>query len=487
VLVQIDGLSREHLHQALQQGLMPNLKERLDSGQMVESAFRPGVPTQTGVVIAGMLYGRSVLPSNQWLDKATGQVPNVTGSRNSDLVEDSFLRSGARGLLEGGSAYLSPLSGHADRECFTLNELARVRRAGGRKAVLREVARDWAHLAWSLAVHPGQAVKTAVHWAADFGRGILARKGGQSLWKDRLKPAFWSATQNVWMTDASVRAMTRRMAQGDPVLFIDMPAYDDRSHAEGPEAALGALKNVDRGLGVLLQAASRGRRLYNVVLYSDHGSSESVSFQQLYGKTLAEYVASLLPPGGGSPGAAAGWPSPDPRLGWVDFGPGAHLYFRFSDQPLDGSQVEARYPGLTGRLVSHPAIAFAVTREGSATHIVGKQGEVWVQAGQVRVVGQNPLAAFGDEHITVHQIHDQAHRAGAGDVMVYGGFVGGKLVSFALHPQKGTHGGIGNTQDEAFLIQPAGLGIDTRQVDQAAEVYPQLAAILPPDAPAHQP
>ncbi|MBM3465656.1 MAG: hypothetical protein FJX76_26495, partial [Armatimonadetes bacterium] len=357
------------------------------------------------------------------------------------------------------------------------------------------------HLAWHLAIHPFQAARTLGRFASEFVRGVHQRKRDdipQDFTHGRLKPALWSALQNVVLTDAAVRAMTARMAKGDPAVFADLPGFDDISHALGPDRAMRSLKAIDRNLGILMKAAAHGDRKYNLVIYGDHGQTANVRFSEQYGQSLGQYVLSLMP-GASAPAAHPVEAEPnlphvhladtdgDSRMTMLDFGTGAHLYFHFTDEAANGADVEAVYPGVLGKIAAHPGVGFIVTRDGDATEILGKQGRVRVQGGQVQVQGVNPLVQYGHENVTVWQLHDQAHRHGAGDVMAFGGFVGDKIVNFALHPQLGTHGGLGNTQDVAFLIQPAGMGLDMRNVDQSSELYDQLRAHLPSDSPAALP
>lgn len=506
VLVQVDGLSRKHLQQALDRGLMPNLEQALESGRFELDEFRSGVPSHTGVVEAGVLYGRSTLPSNQWLEKATGEIPNVTGSHSSDLIEESFLAGGARGLIEGGSAYLTPLGGNADRSSFALSDIARARRNGGLGEMVSYVAGSFRELAWRLALHPGEAARSVGRFAVDFVRGVFERKRDdvpQSFVGDRLRPALWSALQNGILTDGSVLAMTQRMKKGDPAIFIDLPGFDDIGHALGPNRAMHTLGDIDRNIGRLMNAAERSDRPYNLVFYSDHGQTECVGFSQLYGQTLGAWVLSLLPPapvGRATATAEPHEPEPAPlphvhpaevegdaRMTALDFGTGAHLYFHLSNDPLDGKALEQAYPGLVDKIAAHPGVGFVATRDGAATDIVGPRGRVRVDGDSVTVSGENPLVAFGSESITARQIHDQAHRHGAGDIMVFGALRGEQAVNFSLHPQGGTHGGIGNGQDVAFVIQPAGFGLEMDSVTQASGLYTQLRSRLPSDSPAALP
>ncbi|MBZ0252482.1 MAG: alkaline phosphatase family protein, partial [Candidatus Methylomirabilis sp.] len=265
----------------------------------------------------------------------------------------------------------------------------------------------------------------------------------------------------VFFSDAATRGLTRRMADGDPALYVDFPAFDEMSHEYGPgPEAFGALKDVDRNLEILLDAADHDQRPYNVVILSDHGQTGGVHFQDLYGRNLRDHVQSLLPTG-------------SPEVVSQDFGSAAHLYLGMGPQAADRSAIRRRYPALLQQLRTHPGIAFTVTRQGSSTLIEGPAGAVIVTARRTRVVGTDPLAPFGGDP---REIHHLAHREGAGDVMVFGREVNGRLVDFSVLPFRGLHGGFGQGQDVPFVIHPAGMPLE---VERTADLYGQLARQRP--------
>lgn len=175
VVVQVDGLSHRDLQKALSRGLMPHLKERLDAGELTADTYHCGLPSQTCVSQGGFLFGRSDLPSNQWFDKASGEWINSMGLKDGADVEDA-LNQGGRGLISGGSAYLSPLGGGAKHHAIVISNLSRVKRDGGEKKLLLEFAREWGHLSWSLAVHPVQAARTGTHFVRKVGQEMVRRR-----------------------------------------------------------------------------------------------------------------------------------------------------------------------------------------------------------------------------------------------------------------------------------------------------------------------
>lgn len=474
LIVQVDGLGHAQLQEALDAGLMPNLKKRLEAGELEGGGYRSGLPSQTACAQAGLFYGAE-MPANQWFDKSLGRIVNSMGTADTDQVE-AELGKGRDGLLQGGTVYLSPFEGEADRSVITLGELARAKERGGTRAMLGTLARDFAHLGWSLAVHPLQAVRTGVDFAVFAVREAWRRRQNdipRDGLKEKVVPPLWNAMNTVFFSDGAARGLTRRMAQADPVLYVDFPAFDEASHAYGPgKYAFESLKAVDRNLEVLLDAAEERKRPYHVVVLSDHGQVRGTHFHDLYGRTLTEHVQSLLPPG---------LPTPPDRPAVVsqDFGSGAHVYLNFSSASVERSELLRRAPGVLPGLRSHPGVACVVTREGAATVIEGKSGTVRVEGGRIRTIGTSPLAAFGDPAVLAREVHDAAHRQHAGDVIVFGERVDGTLVDFSTLPFRGLHGGMGEGQDQPFLLHSPGLPLDPSQIKDSAELFGLLEPHVP--------
>ncbi|MHB8614076.1 MAG: hypothetical protein ACYDAL_16890, partial [Candidatus Dormibacteraceae bacterium] len=63
----------------------------------------------------------------------------------------------------------------------------------------------------------------------------------------------------------------------------------------------------------------------------------------------------------------------------------------------------------------------------------------------------------------------------AGDLIVFGSFVGGKQVNF--ENQAGGHGSIGGEQLHPFLLAKSEWGLDTTQVRGAHELHPILSSL----------
>ncbi len=472
LLLQVDGLSHEHLQQALDQGLMPNLKARLEEGSLISAPWHCGLPSQTVVVQGGVLYGKSELPGNQWLDKLDGKVVNAVSLEDADQVDQRLGRDDT-GLVQGGASYLTPMGGQARESFFAISEYARLKEAKGTGAALKEMAGDLARLSGRLLQHPFQAALTLGRFAHQAFTGFRMRQQedlpARGL-KERLQAPLESAFTDVYLAEAAARHMAHGISQGQPVLYVDFANFDGMSHTFGPgPAAFDSLREVDRNLGTLFQAVDRAERPYQVCVFSDHGSARGIPFTERYGQSLEQFVRSLLPAG--------------EEVKALDFGSAAHVYFPGRAGSLERDQLPAQ--ALDG-LRQHEAVAFTVTRQDGSTLVEGRDGRVTVRGDRILVEGRNPLSGFGtDQDLLARQMHDLAFRQDAGDLIVFGARMGDALISFNVTGDRGLHGGIGLNQDEPFVAWSPDLNLKPEAMEQASDLHGQLSPALPrPDGPA---
>src|SRR5207244_2226900 len=88
-------------------------------------------------------------------------------------------------------------------------------------------------------------------------------------------------------------AVQKAMREGYSPIYAGFYAYDETSHAFGPQdpSALRVLKHVDHTIEKV--AAARGGR-YELVILSDHGHVDTVPFAKAAGRAFGEVLAGLL-------------------------------------------------------------------------------------------------------------------------------------------------------------------------------------------------
>jgi hypothetical protein len=150
----------------------------------------------------------------------------------------------------------------------------------------------------------------------------------------------------------------------------------------------------------------------------------------------------------------------------------ANVYFDIDSGHVSLEALEDEYPGLVGRVASHPGIGFLVGRRGDGAALaLGVDGRRDLVSGQV--AGDDPLAPYGDPAKHASQLRRLADFPHAGDLVVVSTvYEDGSVAAF--EELVGSHGGLGGLQTEAVMVHPTGL--DLPATTNAADVFGVLDA-----------
>ncbi len=261
------------------------------------------------------------------------------------------------------------------------------------------------------------------------------------------------------------------MKKGSPAIFIDIASYDGTAHAYGPFSpqAAKALSHVDRNVGAIMDQAKKSG--YEVVFLSDHGQTNSVTFESQYGQSAGQWVQSLARQSVPGEKVAEG------LSGALD-----NIYFTSTKHQLQLDEVQQRYPGMLDKLVAHPAVDMVVTRQGNATWVFGQGGHVRIQGDQVQIFGRDILAGRqASENTIADQLNHLGQMPNSGDVILLGKYLGDQR-SLSFETQPGGHGGLGGNQNESIFITEPGRAIDTSRISNSSQMYGVLRSMLPAEA-----
>jgi uncharacterized membrane protein YvlD (DUF360 family) len=292
LILQVDGLAYRNLLAVLQAGRMPTLSAMLARGTHQLHRWYCGLPSNTPAVPAGFFYGnRYDVAGYRWYDR-DAQAFRVVKNPDDTRALEERVSVASEGLLAGGSAINTLLSGGAQKRLLTVAAMGASRRDArrGERADLN---------LFLLSPHAyTKAVLTAI-WdsLAGFalGMGPLVRRGRPCLRHHPLRMAQ-SAAINGFLRSISFHLMKQDIVRGLPVIYSNYVGYDDVAHMTDPEspAAKGALAAFDRNLHQLRRFARRERALaYEIMVLADHGQTASMPFRLLYGKTLGMLLAEL--------------------------------------------------------------------------------------------------------------------------------------------------------------------------------------------------
>jgi hypothetical protein len=520
IVVQIDGLSYEHLIQAVAAGHMPYLGRLLASRRLVVSSWRCGVPSTTPAVQAGIMFGnRFDIPGFRWYEKDRRQ---GIESKLPDSLRTMRARvsPGHPGILRGGSCYVSMFDGDAEVALFTLSTLHRQR-------FFESVRGMGLFLLFLLSPFRMLRVSwlTTIGYLSKLSRRLvaLARPSVENPF-DVFSP-FLQALSETLFTEVQTFGVMLDIYRRAPAIYANYTTYDDVIHKAGldHQAAFRTLHDIDKRIRQINRMRARYRkRQYDLYVISDHGNTPAVPFSWLNGASLAQYIAAEVgqePPVDERVGSREHWVDKAhyladelrgleesdslPRLRrtlaavrrYVDrrltdvpeldynlarqqdvvvsaSGPLAHLYFNVSPRPLDIAEVLILYPYLLDALLATPGIGAVAGRAGSQTLVLGRRGgAVAIGGEEERGEGVHPLAQFGDVAYAAAQLHYLTHFPHSGDLIVLGAMeVDGQVVAF--EEQVATHGGLGGPQVRPFIARPPECPLTPETVDDAMDLYP---------------
>jgi hypothetical protein len=520
IVVQIDGLSHEHLIQAVAAGHMPYLGRLLASRRLVVSPWRCGIPSTTPAVQAGIMFGnRFDIPGFRWYEKDRGQ------SIESKLPDSLWtmrarVSPGHPGILRGGSCYVSMFDGDADLALFTLSALHRQRffeSARGMGLFLLFLLSPFRIVRVSWLVMRGYLSKLSRRLVA------LARPRVENPF-DVFSP-FLQALSETLFTEVQTFGVMLDIYRRAPAIYANYTIYDDVIHKAGLEhkAAFQTLRDIDKRIRQIDRMRARYRkRQYDLYVISDHGNTPSVPFSWLNGTGLAGLIAAEI----GQELAVD--ERADARVHWVDkahylvdelqgleesssrprlrralaairryvdrrvldrykpdynlarqqdvvvsaSGPLAHVYFNVSSRPLDLIEVAILYPHLLDVLLAAPGVGALVGRAEGRTLVLGSEGgSLVIEDDGERVEEPHPLVQFGDAAYAADQLHYLAHFPHSGDLLVLGAMRSdGQVVAF--EEQVAAHGGLGGPQVHPFIARPPECPLTPEAVDDAVELYP---------------
>ncbi len=528
IIIQIDGLSHDHLTQAIDAGYMPHLAHLLDEGLLSLTDWRCGLPSTTPAVQAGIMFGnRFDIPGFRWYEKEHRQGISCKRPDQMQLIR-ARISQGQRGILEGGSCYVSLFDGDADLALFTLSTLNSQR--------FFESVRGMG-LLFLFLLSPFRVLRMigiiVVNYLTGLGRRLIALVRPSILNPFDVISPLLHAISAALLTEAQTFGVLLDIYRCAPAIYANYNSYDEAAHNMGPDhrAAFRVLRGVDRRIQQIDHMRARhGRREYDLYILSDHGNSPSRPFQWHMGVPLDQYITTHIgdeiplnhttdtpPPSdmhsqdkkryllqelesleqSASPQlkriltairthATHQMPmdhiltyDPEQQQDVITAasGPLAHIYFNTTSRPLDLIEVTLLYPRLVDALLATPGIGVISGRSGEQTILLGQNGGVMIAGMEhVLVTPPHPLEPLGEVEYGTRQLHRLAHFPHAGDLIVLGAAESnGTIVGF--EEQVATHGGLGGAQMRPFIAWPPERPLTSEFLHDAQDLYTYFAQL----------
>lgn len=490
IFMEIDGLSKNILLEAVERGDMPTLKRWIDDGSHTVSGWETDLSSQTSASQAGILHGNnSDIVAFRWVEKENdNRFMKSTGLNDAPIVEERI--SNGQGLLSVNGASRSNLfSGDAKDVIFTFSQL---------KDTKKFYNKAWEYV-FSNSSNFSRIV-SLVFWDAflDYSSQIThsLRNIRPRIFRGWFYP-FVRAGANVFLREITTMAIIGDVLNGEiDVNYVTYLGYDEIAHHSGTrdEDAFNALRNLDRQFHRVEMASHLAHRDYKLVVHSDHGQTNGATFKQRYGETLKDLVNKLLPdarifadmsPSTGDHFTEAftapanrvkgvldntekevteqvkkyttpkkqdkGGEKESPNVMVLASGNMGLVYLTEHTNRLTYEEINHLYPELIPGMSQHEGIGFILVESQQGPLVIGKEGTYRLKDDAVK--GVNPLADFGP-HAADHLRRTNGFKY-TPDIMAISMYDPDKNEVAAFEELVGSHGGLGGEQSYPFILHPS--------------------------------
>ncbi len=469
VMIQVDGLSRSQLEQALKRNELPILKRLLERERFQLHSLYSGLPSTTPAVQAEIFYGaKTAVPAFSFMDRESGAIVKMIEPKTAARIERQLALCGTA-LLEGGSGYSNVFTGGAAESHFCPASL-------GWGEVLRG-ANPFVVMLFLL-LNAYSFVRTAALMAVETALAVGDCVFGLFQGRDVFKEIAFIPTRVaicILLRELVTIGAKIDIARGLPIIHVNYLGYDEQAHRRGPSSRFAhwTLKGIDDAIGRVWRAATNSaRRDYDLWIYSDHGQEETRPYPVVHGLSIEEAVIEVFedvkrtprpgrpePPHGTQLQRArllggrrvqkllpAYHEAPSPPIGEgvkvVAMGPIGLVY---ADRAFSDGERDRLVQGLIDRLRVPMVLA---QDQGGVVRAWCSSGRFMLPQQAAEILGtDHPFAAEA-----VADLITLCRHPSAGDFVLCGWRAGEQPLSFPI--ENGAHGGPGPEETHGFTVIP---------------------------------
>ena len=499
IIVEIDGLAYDVLCEAVDRGIMPTVKSMIDSKTHTLKKWETDLSSQTGASQAGILHGNNEdITAFRWIEKENdNQVMQCSGVTKVKILEERI--SDGNGLLvENGASRSNLFSGDTDNVIFTFSKIT-------------DLKKLYNGVWFSIFSNPSDFARIVVLVIGDMIHEIYSQLKHKIL---NIQPRIsrgisyipTRAGTNIFMREITTETLIGDMMVGDvDVAYSTYLGYDEIAHHSGvrDEDVWFALKGMDKQIKRLLGGNKYSPRQYQFVIQSDHGQTNGATFKQRYGESFEDFVKSLLPL---DVNMYANMSSNEDHFAevYVPFsdkfkflknrnkeddekelkesevivlasGNLAMIYLTQWHHRLTYEEINEMFPQLISEIVNNEYIGFILVRSSQKGDMaIGKNGIYYLDSGEIE--GQNPLEGFGD-NIAKHLKRNSTFKY-TPDILVNSFYDAENDEVCAFEELVGSHGGVGGSQSEPFILYPSDWIVPDEEIVGAENIYKLLKTNL---------
>ena len=499
IIVEIDGLAYDVLCEAIDRGVMPTVKTMIDGKTHTLKKWETDLSSQTGASQAGILHGNNEnITAFRWIEKENdNQVMQCSGVTKVKILEERI--SDGNGLLvENGASRSNLFSGDTDNVIFTFSKITDLKKLYNG--------------AWySIFSNPSDFARIVVLVIEDMTHEIYSQLKHKIL---NIQPRIsrgiayipTRAGTNVFMREINTETLIGDIMVGDiDVAYSTYLGYDEIAHHSGvrDEDVWFALKGMDRQIKRLVNGNKYSPREYQFVIQSDHGQTNGATFKQRYGESFEDFIKSLLPL---DTNIYANMSSNEDHFAevYVPFsdkiksfknrnkedeekvmsesevivlasGNLAMIYLTKWSHRLTYEEINKMFPELINEIINNEYVGFILVRSSEKGDMaIGKNGIYYLDNDEIE--GKNPLEGFGN-NIAQHLKRNSSFKH-TPDILVNSFYDAENDEVCAFEELVGSHGGVGGSQSEPFILYPSDWNVPDEEIVGAENIYKILKTNL---------
>ena len=288
IMIEIDGLSIDTLKKAIDKGVMPTVKNFIESKTHRLIKWETDLSSQTGASQAGILHGNNKnIVAYRWVEKQNNNKIMISGNL-SHAPEIEKRISNGNGLLVDGISISNMFSGDSKLHTLTSSRFKRLfydKRFENLFLDSYNYQRIFILFLWDMLVEFKSQIKHKI-----TKRKIRLKRG--------FKYPPVRAGANVILREITTEILSSEILIGEiDTAYASYVGYDEVAHHSGveDEDVWGVLKQIDTQIQRIKTVIDMNSRNYKIVILSDHGQSKGDTFKQRYKISLGNYVRHLLP------------------------------------------------------------------------------------------------------------------------------------------------------------------------------------------------
>ncbi len=498
IIVEIDGLAKNVLCEAIEKGDMPNTKKLIEDKSHTLREWETDLSSQTGASQAGILHGNNEgITAFRWIEKSNNnQMMQCSGPENVIKIEKRI--TNGNGLLADNGASRSNLfSGDTDNVIFTLSKIVDVQKLYNK--------------AWfSVFSNPSNFARIIVlfFWEMLLEISSQITHSIRNI-RPRIKRGIVyipvRAGTNVFMREINTYTLIGDMMTGDvDIAYSTYLGYDEIAHHSGvrDKDSFYALKGMDKQIGRLVEAEKYAKRDYQLVIQSDHGQTNGATFTQRYGETFEDFVKGLLPhdmhvyakmSSNEDHNSETFIPFNKQIKGFkkrtnkirnkevnekdelseseviiLASGNLAMIYLTQWTHRLTYEEITSKFPNLLPGIVDNEYVGFVLVRSKEKGDMaIGLEGTYYLDSDEIE--GKNPLEGYGKN--VVRHLKRNSNFDHTPDILVISFYDPVANEVCAFEELVGSHGGVGGEQSRPFILYPSSWDVSSDDIIGAESIY----------------